>query len=91
MSLPLSIDKSSVGTPSTTIKGDEFCLLESVPKPRMEIEGEASKLPLLLSIVSPGIAPCRAFVTSCSLRLPNVFSMSTLATAPVRLTFFCCP
>src|SRR3712207_9024964 len=58
MSLPLIIVRSSVGTPSTTISGEDFCLFERVPKPRIEIDGSAFKFPLLLRMVSPGIAPC---------------------------------
>ena len=89
ISLPLTIERSSTGTPSTIIRGEEFCPFDSVPKPRIDIDGEAFRAPLLLSTVRPGTAPCNAFETSCTGRLPSVFSMSTLATAPVRLAFFC--
>ena len=91
MSLALIIDKSSTGMPSTTMSGEEFWLFDNVPKPRMEIDDVAVTSPLFDNTVKPGTAPCRALVTSCSGREPNVFSMSTFATAPVRLAFFCWP
>ena len=40
---------------------------------------------------SPGIAPISTLLTEVTGRSPNISSIFTLLTAPVRLAFFCTP
>ena len=91
MSSGLRLDMSSTGTPSTTMSGEDVAPFDSVPVPRILMEGAALKSPLLVVMVRPGIAPWRARVTSCTGRLSMTRATSTVATAPVRLAFFCVP
>ena len=53
----LRYERSSTGTPSTTIRGEEFCLFERVPTPRMRMDAFSLKSPLDDVMVRPGTAP----------------------------------
>ena len=76
-----------ISTPSTSMRG-EPPLIDVTP--RMLIDALASGPPDPILRLSEGSAPCSA-VAALPVGRPLISLAFTTVTAPVRLTFFCCP
>src|SRR5690606_31463795 len=79
-------------TPSTSINGDAPpCVCNDPLTPRNRIVGSPPKSPLGVETDKPETAPCKARPTSVIGRVSNVFSVSTVDTAPVIFERRCEP
>ena len=88
MSSEFTREMSLTTTLSTRMSGlpPSVALIE--PIPLIFIAGDWSMAPLEKVIVSPGTAPCNPFAGSVNGLLSNVLPTFTVATAPVRFSFF---
>ena len=74
------------------MRGDDLDPSPILPVPRILMEGASLRAPPLSEamIFNPGEIPCSACETLATGRFANAFE-STVATAAVRLDFFCVP
>src|SRR5690606_4295743 len=88
----LIMDRLGTSTPSTSINGDAPpCVCNDPLTPRNRIVGSPPKSPLGVETDKPETAPCKARPTSVIGRVSNVFSVSTVDTAPVIFERRCEP
>ena len=78
----------SISTLSTNTSGAPSLMLFT---PRILKDISAPGWPDVPVTCNPGIAPISTLLTEVTGRSPNISSIFTLLTAPVRLAFFCTP